>query len=99
MSHDTNMPPDEMTCRDVAEFLMAYVDGELSASTQQAFNEHLAQCSSCVRYLDHYRRTVAMAQAMGIELWATGVNDPEMAQALKAAGCDACYGPESPTPQ
>ncbi|MFN5946139.1 MAG: anti-sigma factor family protein [Phycisphaerae bacterium] len=74
MSHDTNMSPDEMTCRDVAEFLMAYVDGDLSTSTQQAFNEHLAQCSSCVRYLDHYRRTVAMAQAMGREI--TSVDAP-----------------------
>lgn len=68
MSYETNMPPDETTCRDVAQFLMAYVDGELSASTQRAFENHLAQCSSCVRYLDHYRRTVALAQASGQDI-------------------------------
>lgn len=58
-------PADDMTCRDVSAFLMAYLDGELAASARRAFDEHLAQCSSCVRYVEHYQRTVAMAQACG----------------------------------
>lgn len=58
-------PADDMTCRDVAAFLMAYLDGELAVEPRRAFDDHLAQCSSCVRYVEHYRRTVAMAQATG----------------------------------
>lgn len=67
MNDEMNILPDELTCRDVAEFLMAYSDGELGADARGAFEAHLAQCSSCVRYVEHYRRTVAMAQAMGRE--------------------------------
>ena len=65
MSHETNMPAEELTCRDVAEFLLAYTEGELATDTRKAFDAHLSQCSSCVRYVEHYRRTVAMAQAVG----------------------------------
>lgn len=49
-----------MTCREVLDFLMAYVDGELSAETRAEFERHLSVCPPCVDYLDSYRRTVAL---------------------------------------
>lgn len=47
-----------MTCREFAAFMMAYVDGELQDDQRRRFDEHLATCPDCVRYLREYRATV-----------------------------------------
>jgi anti-sigma factor RsiW len=52
-----------MTCREVIEFLMSYLDGELSPEVRAEFERHLAVCSSCVAYLDSYRQTIALTQS------------------------------------
>jgi anti-sigma factor RsiW len=52
----------ELSCRDVADFLMAYEDGELSAEEQREFDRHLAVCPDCVAYLASYRATVALGK-------------------------------------
>ena len=52
----------ELTCRELIEFLMQYVDGELPAAQLRAFERHLEICPSCVAYLAGYRATVAMAR-------------------------------------
>jgi anti-sigma factor RsiW len=51
-----------MTCKEVSEFLMAYLDGELPEALLAAFDEHLSECSSCTRYLAQYRRTVQLGR-------------------------------------
>jgi anti-sigma factor RsiW len=55
----------ELTCRDVAEFLMAYLDRELEPGQRVAFEAHLAECDECVRYLRSYQRTVRLAKSAG----------------------------------
>jgi anti-sigma factor RsiW len=52
----------ELTCREVADFLMAYDDGELAAAQRAAFDAHLAECPDCVAYLQSYRATVALGK-------------------------------------
>jgi anti-sigma factor RsiW len=52
-----------MTCRELNEFLMEYLDGELPAAARAEFDEHLAVCEPCVRYLESYRATVRLARA------------------------------------
>lgn len=47
-----------MTCREFAEFIMDYLDGELASSRRQAFEEHLVVCRNCVNYLEQYKQTV-----------------------------------------
>ena len=47
----------ELTCRELIEFLMQYVDGELPAAQLRAFERHLEICPSCVAYLAGYRAT------------------------------------------
>ena len=56
------MTSSELTCREVAEFLMAYDDGDLSAAERGTFEAHLAECPDCVAYLDSYRATVALGR-------------------------------------
>ncbi|GDX99885.1 hypothetical protein LBMAG48_22890 [Phycisphaerae bacterium] len=80
----TNPTPDELTCRDVADFIMSYLDNELATSVQKSFSDHLAVCSSCVRYVEHYRRTIEMAKAAG-----KGIEDvavpPSVLRAIREA--------------
>lgn len=52
-----------MTCRDVLDFLMAYLDGELPARERGVFEEHLAGCADCRFYLQNYQSTVRLMQA------------------------------------
>jgi anti-sigma factor RsiW len=47
-----------VTCRDFAEFLLDYVDGQLDPASRRRFDDHIAICPDCVRYLQHYRETV-----------------------------------------
>jgi anti-sigma factor RsiW len=51
-----------MTCREVIETLMAYLDGELSPAARQAFDDHLHDCPACIRYLDSYRATINLTR-------------------------------------
>jgi anti-sigma factor RsiW len=52
----------QLTCREVADFLMAYEDGELSEAARREFDAHLAVCPDCVAYLESYRATVALGR-------------------------------------
>ena len=53
----------EMTCREVSDFLLAYRDGELEAAQRQEFEAHLAVCPDCVRYLHTYEQTIELGRA------------------------------------
>jgi anti-sigma factor RsiW len=49
-----------MTCREILDFLMSYLDGELPPDEQRVFEGHLGECPACVAYLDTYRHTVRL---------------------------------------
>jgi len=51
-----------VTCREFAECVMAYLDGELEEDLRRRVSEHLAECADCVRYLREYRATVHAGQ-------------------------------------
>ena len=51
-----------MTCREFAEFLADYVDGELPDDTKNTFESHLAICENCRKYLAIYRSTTTLGQ-------------------------------------
>lgn len=51
-----------MTCREVTEFLMAYLDGELDPAVRAGFERHMGVCPSCVAFLESYKRTVTLGQ-------------------------------------
>jgi anti-sigma factor RsiW len=52
-----------MTCRELTEFLDAYLDGSLAAAKREEFDNHLAVCDSCVNYVASYRTTVELGRA------------------------------------
>lgn len=51
-----------ITCKEMIEFLMEYIDGELPPDRREAFERHLGGCPSCVRYLDTYKQTVQLGK-------------------------------------
>ena len=51
-----------MTCRELADFMMEYLDGELEAGARRRFEEHLAICPDCVHYLQQYQDTIRAGQ-------------------------------------
>jgi anti-sigma factor RsiW len=56
--HEAHQPID-LTCRDAYAFLQEYIEGELPAAVRAAFDQHLAECSSCRRYVAQYEAVIA----------------------------------------
>ena len=52
-----------ISCRDVFDFIMAYLDGELTPAQRHEFERHLGVCPSCVNYLDSYQATVKLGKS------------------------------------
>ena len=52
-----------MTCRELADFLMDYLDGQLPDAQRREFETHLGACPACVAYLDSYHRTINLGKA------------------------------------
>jgi len=53
---------EELTCRQIVDFLMDYLDGELPADASSTFEEHLAICPPCRVYLDTYEETIRLGR-------------------------------------
>ncbi len=51
-----------MNCHEFVEFLMAYLDGELTPDRRAVFDEHLAECPYCVAYLQNYQETIRLGK-------------------------------------
>jgi len=47
-----------MKCRELAEFLMDYVSGELPQESRTHFEFHLSKCKNCHEYLVQYEVTI-----------------------------------------
>ena len=52
-----------MTCREFADFIMEYLDGELPGDVHTPFEHHISRCPACDRYLRQYKATVAAGRA------------------------------------
>ncbi|HEU4427920.1 MAG TPA: zf-HC2 domain-containing protein [Myxococcota bacterium] len=75
-----------MNCRELTEFLMAYLDGDLPEDVRGSFEFHLHGCQSCVNYLESYRATVKLGRAACAEDNSLPSDVPEaLVQAILAA--------------
>ena len=52
-----------VTCKDVASFILEYLENELDVTTRGTFEQHLSICPNCVRYLANYRATIVLGRA------------------------------------
>jgi len=52
-----------ISCRELVDFLMDYLDGALAEEERGAFERHLEVCPWCVAYLRSYRETVRLGRA------------------------------------
>jgi anti-sigma factor RsiW len=53
----------DLSCREVLDFLAAYLEGELELVVRAAFERHLTLCPQCVDYLEGYRETIRLGRA------------------------------------
>jgi anti-sigma factor RsiW len=51
-----------MTCRELADFLMDYLNEDLPDDVRAAFHRHLALCPNCVAYVKTYRTTIELGR-------------------------------------
>jgi len=52
-----------ITCQEVVEYLMAYVNDELSPAERAAMDAHLKVCPACVAFLATYKETLLYESA------------------------------------
>ena len=53
---------DDITCKELIEFIGSYLAGDLPPPERREFERHLAGCPACVEYLDAYRRAGQLAR-------------------------------------
>jgi predicted anti-sigma-YlaC factor YlaD len=51
-----------VSCNDVADFLMDYLDGTLPFAQRMTFKLHLSLCPDCRRYIDSYKKTIQISR-------------------------------------
>ena len=54
-----------LTCQQLIDFIMSYLDDELPSDQRVEFDRHMAACPSCVDYLKTYEKTVLLAKSCG----------------------------------
>ncbi|HLT35122.1 MAG TPA: zf-HC2 domain-containing protein [Enhygromyxa sp.] len=52
----------DITCREISEFLLAYLEADLEPDARAEFERHLHYCPPCVHYLDGYRETIELVR-------------------------------------
>jgi anti-sigma factor (TIGR02949 family) len=52
-----------MTCQQLVDFIMSYLENELPQDQRAEFDRHMAACHSCVDYLKTYEKTVLLARS------------------------------------
>lgn len=52
----------EPACRELVELITAYLDDVLEVATRRGFEEHLAACGGCERYLEQFRSVIATVE-------------------------------------
>ncbi len=52
----------DITCREISEFLLSYLERELDPEVRDEFDRHLNLCPPCHHYLDGYRGTIELVR-------------------------------------
>jgi hypothetical protein len=54
-----------LTCREISEFLLGYLERDLDEQVLAEFDTHLQRCPPCGHYLESYRETVELVRRCG----------------------------------
>jgi len=54
----------ELKCKDCFDLLMDYLEDHLDRKTQKKLDQHFAECSPCLNFLESYRDCSKMAQQL-----------------------------------
>jgi anti-sigma factor RsiW len=68
-----------ITCKQLAEFLIDFVSGELEPEHQERIERHLQLCPPCVTYLETYKLTIRLTRKLPDKPL-----PPELVQQLRA---------------
>ena len=52
-----------ISCKEMNDFLIDYIDGALPDAQKSEFHRHLAHCPSCVQYVETYKTTIVVGKA------------------------------------
>ena len=65
----TNSPTttDALTCRELVELVTDYFEGRLAPADLRRFEDHLAACEPCTRYVEQLRITVTLVGRLAEE--------------------------------
>ena len=53
-----------VTCKEFEDFVMRYLDGELTAKQNRKFKLHLMLCRECRDYLSAYKRSIELSREL-----------------------------------
>ena len=62
---ESDLPVDEVTCRQFVELVTDYFEGELEGRTLSQVEEHLVMCDWCVTYVEQMRATIGLLGELG----------------------------------
>jgi anti-sigma factor RsiW len=51
---------DELACHELVELVTDYLEGRLSLDDRRRFEEHVAACGPCTRYVEQMRMTIRL---------------------------------------
>ena len=69
-----------MTCRELAELLLDYTQGDLDPALCDHISRHLTDCQPCMAYIESYRITIQLTRRLP-----PAPMPPELAQRLQDA--------------
>ena len=69
-----------MTCRELTELLLEYIQGELDPDLREHISRHLSLCPPCEAYVDTYRITIQLTRRLP-----AAPMPPELAERLEDA--------------
>jgi anti-sigma factor RsiW len=69
-----------LTCQELVELVTEYLEDALTSADRERFEQHLAICPGCVRYVEQLRETIQMSGGLREEALPAQARDELLAQ-------------------
>jgi len=77
--HADAMTTNELTCQELVELVTDYLEDALPDGDRMRFEDHLAGCTGCTRYLEQMRRTITTVRRLREDDLSPAVRDEMIA--------------------